>query len=195
MNTTRRLALRSLPVLLGLARSFMPSTGVLAADVSVLGYTLSDKGDLHAYADANETVNLQITVRNGSGSPLTGVTAMLETDAPGIECLIQHAIYVGDLAAGETRLVTAPFVFKVADVNRTDPYENLRATLRVELPDGFTDAACIESGDGSDTQAMDADPIAPGAVYYYLVVATNQCGRGCAGYDSEEDEREVCACP
>ena len=72
----------------------------LSADIAVSGYALSDNGDDDGYADTNEIVNLQITVRNATDAPLTGVTARLETDDPKIECLVQHLVYIGDLAAG-----------------------------------------------------------------------------------------------
>jgi hypothetical protein len=79
----------------------------------------------------------------------------------------------------------------------TDPGATsvLYDSLRGESPDGFASGTCVEWGDGTDTEAVDEDPIAPGSVYYYLVVASNPCGRGTAGVDSDDHQREICACP
>jgi hypothetical protein len=69
-------------------------------------------------------------------------------------------------------------------------------TLRSEESDEFwTDAVCVETGDGSDTQALDPDDPPAGVVYHYLVRALNACGAGSAGTDWVGDERDVAVCP
>ena len=69
-------------------------------------------------------------------------------------------------------------------------------TVRSEVSDDFwTDAACIETGDGGDTQALDPDEPPAGVVYHYLVRALNACGAGSAGQDSDERDRQLRVCP
>lgn len=68
-------------------------------------------------------------------------------------------------------------------------------TVRADSPDGFdaAGAVCVESGDGTDTTALDSS--LPDPVLYYLVLAGNACGRGTAGTDSGGSERTVANCP
>jgi len=111
-----------------LAKHGPPPTG----GVIVVNTVLSDNGDDDGYADTNETVEMRLTVRNVSGSTLQTMIALLETDDPKVECVIVPRIEIGPLVAGES-VLTAPFVFKVADVNRTSIGEVFSATFDVTL--------------------------------------------------------------
>ena len=49
-------------------------------------------------------------------------------------------------------------------------------TIRSLDPADFETAAeCVESDDGVDTMSSDGDPLAPGAVVFYLIRAENDC--------------------
>ncbi len=63
--------------------------------------------------------------------------------------------------------------------------------------DFVTNADCIESGDGSDTQAVDSDPLPPGEGFYYLVRAVNGCpdGEGPLGNATGGIPRIATSCP
>jgi len=100
--------------------------------VVVVNTMLSDNGDDDDYADTNETVEMRLTVRNVDGSNLPTMIALLETDDPKIECVTVPMIEIGPLFAGESRL-TGPFVFKVADVNRTSIGETFSVTFDVTI--------------------------------------------------------------
>lgn len=71
-------------------------------------------------------------------------------------------------------------------------------TLRSANPSDFsTSITCIESGDGLDMQATDADTPALGQAYYYLVRAENACpdSEGPLGVDSSGIPRPGVSCP
>ena len=91
---------------------------MLAGGLAITRVELSDNGDDDGFADTHETVSMRLQVENTVGADLTGVTAWITTESPDIECITRSTIDIGDLAAGEVRL-TEPFVFKVADVDRT----------------------------------------------------------------------------
>ena len=54
---------------------------------------------------------------------------------------------------------------------------------------------CLESDDGTDTQATDSGVPVIGSVRYYLVRAQNDCGVGPLGTDHLGVEREGRSCP
>jgi len=89
-----------------------------AGGVAVIGVQLTDNGDNDGFADIRETVHLNLEVRNTSGDDLTDVIVDIVSLTPTLVCTSQPTVTVGDLAAGETRLIDS-FVFTVADVNRT----------------------------------------------------------------------------
>ena len=62
------------------------------------------------------------------------------------------------------------------------PVSPLYDVVRSESPQDFTGAGfCIESDDGADTVAVDADEPVPAGIFYYLVRAENDCGAGSLG--------------
>jgi hypothetical protein len=70
--------------------------------------------------------------------------------------------------------------------------------LRSDVPSDFLGAAvCLESGDDSDSEALDPEAPTPGAAFHYLVRATSGCpsGRGPLGTDSSGGERQGRDCP
>jgi len=97
--------------------------------IVVVNTMLSDNGDGDGFADTNETVEMRLTVRNGTGGNLTTSIALLTTDDPKIECITVPMIEIGPLLAGEFRLISEPFVFKIADVNRTSTGEAFSVTF------------------------------------------------------------------
>lgn len=109
--------------------------------VAIVRTELTDDGDQDGYADTNETVELRLAVRNTSGAYLPEATIHLVPREPELVCVSEGTITVGDLAAGEERLIEQPFVFSVlADVER-DPVQygeffDLSATFDVTVVAG-----------------------------------------------------------
>jgi hypothetical protein len=71
-------------------------------------------------------------------------------------------------------------------------------TLRADSPGGFTSAGtCVESDDGSNTQATDASTPALGGVFFYLLRGENDCpsGQGTLGTNSAGTPRSGRNCP
>lgn len=71
-------------------------------------------------------------------------------------------------------------------------------TLRSGDPSDFAGTfLCVESGDGSDTQADDGETPAPGGAFFYLVRAENDCpaGQGTPGIGAGGGERSAGECP
>lgn len=105
-----------------------------AAGIVVENVELRDNGDDDGFADTLEAVELRLVLRNSSESDLTGVTVSISTADVDRICLEISSVTVGGLAAGESRL-TPPFVFHVADIDRSalgfGPYDELSATFEV----------------------------------------------------------------
>jgi pimeloyl-ACP methyl ester carboxylesterase len=76
----------------------------------------------------------------------------------------------------------------------TVAYDTLRST---DPADFAGEGVCVESGDGSDTEATDVEEPQAGASFSYLVRALNACpdGVGTAGQSSAGLERDARACP
>lgn len=71
-------------------------------------------------------------------------------------------------------------------------------TLRSPQAGNFVSAAsCVESDDGADREATDANNPPPGAVFFYLTRAENDCpaGQGSLGQASNGTERQGRTCP
>ena len=96
----------------------------LPSDVIVVDVALSDNGDGDGFADTNETVEMRLTVRRGSGGDLAPLIALLTTNDPKIECISVPAVEIGSLPAGEF-VLTDPFIFKVANVDRATKFLGL----------------------------------------------------------------------
>jgi hypothetical protein len=126
--------------------------------VEVIDTYLSDNGDDDGWADTNETIHMRFTVANRSTRDVTGLVARLSTTDASVAGIGEREVYVGPLAAGETKLAPGAFTFRVADVDRAGPQENLSAVLQVGFAsDQFEDldpSRCsvtgIECGDHGD---------------------------------------------
>jgi hypothetical protein len=109
-----------------------------------------DNGDGDRFADTNETVDLSLQIRNNTGQPLTNTTAMIVTDSPHIECMINDTAGFGTIAAdGGTAandLATDAFSFKIANTTEcTNPDVPPTVTFTVFiLADGFDGAAIAQ---------------------------------------------------
>jgi len=70
--------------------------------------------------------------------------------------------------------------------------------IRSRAPSTFvnpTVASCVESGDGPNTSAVDDELPLRGRAFFYLVRASNTCGHGLAGTDSNGAPRVMRDCP
>jgi len=86
--------------------------------VEVVDTFVVDNGDEDGWADTYETARLRFTVTNRSGTDMTGLVARLSSNDPKLACMAEPVVHVGNLAAGETRLVPGAFTFRVNDVDR-----------------------------------------------------------------------------
>ena len=69
-------------------------------------------------------------------------------------------------------------------------------TIRSGDPADFVGSpVCVESDDGTDTEATDAGLPGINEVFYYLARAENDCGPGTSGTDSDGQERVLDTCP
>jgi hypothetical protein len=110
---------------------------LLTGDVRVTGKVLDDNGDRDGFADTDETVAMQIRIRNAEEFDLTGVIARLFTYDASIACILDSSILIGDVPAKSEQLSTEAFVFRVGDVDRTGlglgHLDDLSATFGVLL--------------------------------------------------------------
>jgi len=110
---------------------------------------LTDDGDNDGFADSNETVGMSLRVRNPTDAPLTGVTMTLSTSDPNI-CIWTATVTVGTVDAGATVLSPEPFVFSVADVQRTTVDEDLSVTFDVTVTTNQTGTTTLPAPLGLD---------------------------------------------
>jgi hypothetical protein len=98
---------------------------------------------------------------------------------------------VGDLffSAGHAMTWTPPLAASGAP--GTLHYDTIRSPIRSEFSDG---AVCVENDD-ADLVSDDPGLPAPGAVYYYLVRAGNDCGAGSLGQTSWWARPAATGCP
>lgn len=101
--------------------------------VVVVHALLTDNGDLDGWADTNETVEMRLTVRNRMGFSVTGLEARLSTEDPKIACITKSVLAIGNLAAGETRVTSDVFRFRVADISRGTIGEDFSAAFAIEM--------------------------------------------------------------
>jgi len=113
-----------------------PKTG----RVAVKWYTLSlvgtapMNGDNDGYADADETLDMTLTLVNGPVA-LTNLVVTLTTGDATVDCVNAPRVTIPSVAAGAT-VTTPPFRFKVAGpgiVNRTDLQQALFANFDVKM--------------------------------------------------------------
>ena len=123
-------------ILLGAALVLSGATPALAGGVAIVSAELSDNGDDDGFADTRETVSMVLTVTNTTGEPLTDVNALVTSSTPTLLCPTSPMVAVGDLAAGEIRVLD-PIVFTVADVDRTlegkGPYDLLEGAIDIKV--------------------------------------------------------------
>lgn len=67
----------------------------------------TSNGDDDKYADSNETIGMNITIRNDMATPLLNTVVTISTVDPDIDCVIDDTITVGTLAAGGSFTSTA----------------------------------------------------------------------------------------
>ena len=101
-------------------------------------------GDDDGFADAGETIDMAVKLRNKSGLDLDDVVVGLGSTDPKIECISTPIVAAGAVASG-VDFLTPPFRFKVAGaptVQRTSVEQELRAkfilTLRSNKFDNLT---------------------------------------------------------
>jgi hypothetical protein len=124
----------------------------------------------------------------GSGEPGQVGTCFLGD----LVCRVPPGEIVG-LALQQTSGVTQISWTVPAEPGTTLPL--LYDTVRSLVPSDFdAGAVCLET-DGVDTESMDADPLLPGTIAYYLVRAKNDCGTGSPGDNSLGQPRIVASCP
>ena len=135
---------------------FMP-----IARMNVASYTLTDDNDFDGYADAGETVNMLITLKNNVNVEYKNVVARLSTNSPNIECITGSSASIGTMGPLAAVTAATPFTFKVADtVDRLTTFEDLTAQFAITV-----------SGDAFDTliqpiglvMDLDLDITNPGA--------------------------------
>src|SRR5262245_30148923 len=119
-----------------------PEAAVVRANLAVQKVRLVDNGDNDGFADPNETVEIYVTLRNGSGSDRQGIVLRMASTDPTVGCIPTPIVSFGSLLAGEIREGAVPLVLRVADVARIDPFEDLSMTLEFAI-----------SGDDFDTTA------------------------------------------
>jgi hypothetical protein len=102
----------------------------------VLVGAVPTNGDNDGFADTNETIDMAVTFVNKSGLSLDDLTATLGTNDPNIECISKPVVTVPAVPAtvpNNATVVSAPFRFKVANVNRTSVDQTLKATFNLTL--------------------------------------------------------------
>jgi hypothetical protein len=108
-------------------------------DLSITSTTLSDNGDGDGFADTDEIVDLDFTLRNHCGIELNDCSAQLSTDSEWIECVRKPQVLLGDLPAGGVEVASPDFFqFKVdpsADrvLQGLGPLDRFEARFRVTL--------------------------------------------------------------
>src|SRR5262245_31940743 len=108
-GAVRDAAVRIAPVVL----FALASTAAHAGGLAIVGTELRDNGDHDGYADTNETVELWLTVKNTTATPLTGVTVQVSTSTPGVACVFDGTAAVGSIPAGAELRAAEPLVFHV----------------------------------------------------------------------------------
>ena len=87
---------------------------------------------------------MQLKIVNNCGFDLTNCTARLASSDPNIDCIIGPVLNVGNIADEETiDPTTESFLFRVADVTTTDPFNPLTGTFDVTISCDQIDAADI----------------------------------------------------
>jgi hypothetical protein len=141
---------------------------VTGGHIDLKGYSIRlagiapTNGDNDGFADAQETIDMTITVLNKTGLNLDDLTASLASNDPNIECISTPVVTVPAVPATVPvggQATSGAFRFKVANVNRTSADEVLQATFAVTIRskqfDMLTRTMTI-------TTALDLNSTAPG---------------------------------
>jgi hypothetical protein len=120
-----------LAFLLGVCSSLSAAEppAVVRANLAVTSVRLTDNGDNDGFADPNETVQVYVTLRNGSGSDRQGIVVRVGSTDPTVACIPTPVVSFGSLLEGEIREGTVPLVFRMANVARSDLAQDLPVTL------------------------------------------------------------------
>ncbi len=97
------------------------------------GFEMTDNGDGDGFPDTNETISLTIRVRNLGSTVLHNVQARLTSDSPHIDCILDGAAFVGDVAPAQIGTAADPFVLKVGAIDRTALGLNATDPLSAEM--------------------------------------------------------------
>ncbi len=119
-------------------------------DVVYLSHAqVSDNGDNDGYADNNETVVMNITIKNNMSAALTNANVTIATVSPNIDCIIDNTAAYGTVAAGAiaTNPVSDTFTFHVApSVQCTDWQNPPIATFTVLITgDNFAGSSTLQT--------------------------------------------------
>ncbi|HET9299554.1 MAG TPA: hypothetical protein VFO11_06385, partial [Candidatus Polarisedimenticolaceae bacterium] len=106
-----------------------PADAVVRAHLAVQRLRLVDNGDDDGFADPNETVQVYVTLRNGSGIDRHAIVIRMGSTDPAVGCIPIPVVAFGSLAPGEVREAAVPLVLRMADVARLDPLQDLSMTL------------------------------------------------------------------
>jgi hypothetical protein len=108
----------------------------LKAYTLILVGTAPTNGDNDGFADAQETIDMAVTFINKSGLDVDDLTATLGSTDPNIECISKPLVTVPAVPATIPKngvATSGSFRFKVADVNRTNLNDSLKATFNLTL--------------------------------------------------------------
>lgn len=113
------------------AAGWATGTAVEAVRLSALG--VEDDGD--GYADTNETLRLSPVLVNLSGSDLTSVRLVLQTDSPHVACMPRRHAEIASFPAGTPIELDQAFVVTLGDVDRAalalGPHDPLSLTFSI----------------------------------------------------------------
>jgi hypothetical protein len=99
------------------------------ANIVVTSVRLTDNGDNDGFADPHETVQVYVTLRNNSGADRQGIVVRMGSTDPTVACIPAPVASFGSLLEGEVREGTEPLVFRVANVVRSDTFQDLPISL------------------------------------------------------------------
>ena len=163
---------------------------------------VSDNGDNDGLADNNETVTMDVTVKNNLPAALTNAKVTIFSDSPNVDCVPDNQALYGTIAAGATATnpVSDRFSFHVApNVTCSDwqnpPTARFTVVISGDGLDGpqflqtFTINLDLDNSIGSYTysQAFSADP-------GWSVGVTPPDNTGCTGHTYTNDFHWCAAC-
>jgi hypothetical protein len=97
---------------------FGATASIHGGGLAVVESRILDNGDGDAFADTNESVRLELVLRNTSGHVLTRATLHASSASPTLACSGSHTVLLDRMEVDEQR--TVEIVFRVANVDRSD---------------------------------------------------------------------------